>query len=368
MKKIIGGIAFIVAAHFSYGQSCSQLLGRAEDAFIAGKLLDVKKNYEEFQRCLQLKGDGGLSKDEKIRARKLLTKVYIFTDDEAPAERELIGLLKEDPEHYLDPQTDPRELHYLMQQFRTAPIFRIGFRAGTNICDPFVIGEFSTANVTNPKFYNGKTASGETETEDFTPTAGYSPGFFGEILIERKLYKGLDGFLGPQFRSSTYNVEYFINESVDGAAANKQSYLRVPLGFRYTLWSGDRLKNFLPYVFAGASFDYLVSGTYVITRNSYSLPSDEDDLIDAGLVNQLNYSYFAGLGIKYRVKTHFVTLDVRYDISQRNYINADNRYVAQNSFTFDSAFAEDNVSLNLWSVALGFTYSVHKPVKLKEYR
>ncbi len=87
-----------------------------------------------------------LSKEEKIRARKLLTKVYIFLDEEAKAEIAMVGLLKADPEHNLDQQLDPKELFFLMDHFRTDPIFRIAIKVGVNSSIVNSFGTYSTTN------------------------------------------------------------------------------------------------------------------------------------------------------------------------------------------------------------------------------
>ncbi len=387
MKRLVGFFVLSVSGYFSQGQSCSQILSRAEDNYEAGKLLAILKEDKslgvlDFIECIDYKGEGALSKEERIRAKKLLTKVYIFTDNEALAEIALIGLLKEDPEHILDPQTDPSELLYLMQQFRTAPIFRVGLRVGANLCNPYIIGDYSTSSI--PKFYNGKTKEGESVYIDefgneYNPSAGPSIGIMMELVAERKLYQGLDASIGVQYRSSKYNVESFVNPNVNTSLSNNQRYLRMPLGIKYTLWNTNREKSVLPYVFGGGSIDYLSSAFYESTRsggNAFTVVESGGDIIEAGIVNRVNFSLYGGAGVKFRIKTHFVNVDIRYDSSLKNYINSNERFTGSatkedigNKFMiFDSAYTEDNLSLNYLSVAVGFTYSVHKPRKLKEYR
>src|SRR5690606_22162750 len=128
------------------------------------------------------------SDEERVRALKLLTLVHIFSDQEALAEQSMIRLLRADPEHILDPLVDPAELFFLYQQFRTAPIFRIGVRGGMNATMPLVLAEYGTQNTGSyPVFYNGKTADGsrsfqvEGEEDPREPEEGAALSMWGEI-------------------------------------------------------------------------------------------------------------------------------------------------------------------------------------------
>lgn len=341
------------------GQSCTQLLNQAEDNYESGRLLAILKDPSNpsqptFLKCLK---EGGLSKEEEIRARKLLTKVYIFTDNEADAEFALIDLLKTDPEHILDPQADPAELFYLMQQFRTLPILRIGVRGGATSLTPNVVRQYSVTDTYT--VYNGDTQ------------AGGSLGFFVEALAERKLYKGFDALLGVQYRNSIFNAEN-INNVTNTVETNRQTYLRVPAGLRYTLWNMDRTKIILPYVFGGASYDFLLNANSEIARTggvAYTRPSDEvDELIVKRQVNETNYSFYGGAGIKIRFKTHFFTVDARYDTSREYFYKSDNKWGGSKSTTFDATYVSDDITFNYILFSVGYTASIHVPRKLKDYR
>jgi hypothetical protein len=181
-------------------QNCTQQLNRVEDDFEAGRLLRIPEIIE-----ILLDQDECLSKEEKIRARKLLTKVYIFLDEEAKAEYAMEGLLKADPEHILSRQLDPKELFFLMDQFRTDPIFRIALKVGVNASSVNLIGDYSTSNPANfPKFYNGKTADGASsfnyENQTFNSTSGAGVGYNAELSVEKYLDKGFEIGLGGQVR------------------------------------------------------------------------------------------------------------------------------------------------------------------------
>lgn len=364
MKRFLVVVLFFSSVYLVKAQTCTQRLNQAEDDYTAGRLLGIP---DRINPCLL---SGEFTHEEEIRARKLLTLVYIFTDKEGLAEGAMVQLLKADPEHILDPQTDPAELFFLYEQFRVAPIFRVAFRGGANVALPQVMSEYSTSLY--PKFYNGKTANGEVQIEDengiYESTSGIGIGYWGEVLIERKLYRGLEAAIGPQFRITNYNVEYPGHKLTTKTSwTNQQIYLRSPLLLRYTFNHDNRNSKFLPYVYAGSSFDFLLSGRYTEALRDggapYSMKEGDSDLKQNKLVNTLNYSFFGGLGAKMRVNTDFVTFEVRFDSGQMNYINSENRYTHQPS-TFDTQIAEDNLKLNVWSLSIGYTRSIYSPKKL----
>lgn len=350
----------IVLSLFSmhlYGQSCSQRLTQAEREYEAGRLANIPTLIGE---CFRNTKEGGFNKAERIRAHKILTLVHIFTDNEPAADKSLVNLLKVDPEHLLDERVDPAELFYLYDQFQTEPIFRIGLRLGSNTTLPNDFQKFtaSTSEGDN-KFYNG---SGE-------GTATRALGFMGEVTIERYLNYGLEAGGGFQYRFSSYAVNNTFNDvTFNNEVVNAQSYLRVPLFLRYTYNYGKR-GGVKPYVFIGGSFDYLLTAQYTEASRTggaqFSLSADNGDLTEFDQVNEFNFSFTGGVGVKLPVKTHFLTAEIRYDKSFINYIKAENRYSNQ-AIAFDLGHVEDNLTLDFVSFSIGWIQSIYSPKRLKE--
>ncbi len=384
MKRLLPLVILSVLAISAYGQNCTQKLNQAEDEYEAGRLVGIPAS---IQSCLSSKS---FSHEEEVRARKLLTQVYIFTDKEAKAEQALVELLKTEPEHRLDPQVDPAELFFLYNQYRTKPIFRIAARVSVNSSNPRVITDYGVQNTGSvPPFYNGKTVDGDAEysvtnvvkidgedsasSQSFVGRSGLGLGVSFELLVERYFGKGFELGLGPQLRLSSYNVDNYSNlEGLGSQRTNQQTYLRAPLIGRYTYGYENRDQKLLPYAFLGVSFDYLMRAEYSEASRfggtAYTLEtgSTDADLLKSEQVNEVNFSLLGGLGMKFRVKTHFLTLEARYDNSLRNYINGENRYTNKTGL-FDLGFAESDLSLNFLSVSLGWTHSIYSPKKLKEY-
>jgi hypothetical protein len=349
---MIRGLSFITLLFLSswvYSQSCTQRLNRAEDLFDAGKLLEVER---EIARCLE---EGGFSEAEEIRARKLLTKVAIFTDNEPRAEEELVNLLLLDPIHELQPE-DPNELRVLMSKFRTEPIFRLELRVGGNLAITSVREGFSTV-------------SGSGAEKDYGATLGL--GFQGEIDITRHLFKGFEVGAGIQYRVTNYSVEALPNggEVFQTNVTNSQSALRLPIfgryNFNYFAASGP-----VPYVFAGASIDYYLTAKYSEASRSggtaFTLSGSDADLTNFDQVNQLNYSVFLGGGFKFRWgrKGDFIFLEGRFDKSLRLYNVPEERY-ANDRLVSDLQYVEDDVFLDFVSINIGYVKSIFKPEKIR---
>ena len=341
-------------------QTCTQRLVQAERDYEAGKLAGIP---EYIGGCFGRRA-GDFSKEERIRAYRLLTLVHIFTDNEPEAERSLISLLKVDPEHQLDERVDPAELRLLYERFQTKPIFRIGFRAGINTSFPEEIEHFtaSDANFKN-KFYNG---SGAVEGQSATGIRRI--GFNGEVTYERYLRGGLEAVGGLQVRASSYDVDNFFNDpDFNNNVTNSQVYARVPVMARYTLNYEDRT-GIKPYGFAGLSYDFLVSARYrnASRRGGTTFTLTEDlNLLDDELVNRHNASFILGVGLRLPIKTDFLTLEFRYDRSFFNYVNPDNRYANQN-VNFDLGHVEDDLRLHFMSLTLGYTLSIYNPKRLDD--
>ena len=379
--RLVAAFFLLFSTFFVSAQTWTQKLLIAERDYDAGRLVNIVDNISGgFEKSL---GEKGYTREEKIRALKLITKVYIFMDNESKSDEYMIKLLRADKEHNLDPKVDPAELYDLYRKFRSQPIFRIGLRVGVNKSYPNIINTFGTGNTgIVSKIYNGV---GESPNEA-SVNGGSGTGFFINAMAERYLDWGLEVGLGLEFRNSQYSVDNYITYGdslqVNGISeiaqfavlstmvTHQQSFFRVPLLLRYN-FKYDSDNSFVPYIAAGASYDYLLDAKYLEGNRTggteYKFDSDLS-LKDLDLIAKNNFSVFACLGLKMRIKTHFLTLEAKFNKALLNYINPNNRWSNNPLSTYDLAFVEDDFSLDILSFSFGYTYSIYNPQKLKEFK
>jgi len=379
--RLVAAFFLLFSTFFVSAQTWTQKLLIAERDYDAGRLVNIVDNISGgFEKSL---GEKGYTREEKIRALKLITKVYIFMDNESKSDEYMIKLLRADKEHDLDPKVDPAELYDLYRKFRSQPIFRIGLRVGVNKSYPNIINTFGTGNTgIVSKIYNGV---GESPNEA-SVNGGSGTGFFINAMAERYLDWGLEVGLGLEFRNSQYSVDNYITYGdslqVNGISeiaqfavlstmvTHQQSFFRVPLLLRYN-FKYDSDNSFVPYIAAGASYDYLLDAKYLEGNRTggteYKFDSDLS-LKDLDLIAKNNFSVFACLGLKMRIKTHFLTLEAKFNKALLNYINPNNRWSNNPLSTYDLAFVEDDFSLDILSFSFGYTYSIYNPQKLKEFK
>lgn len=367
MKKLflIGSLCFFSIISFAQSSRCAQVLAQAEQAFEQGRLifiLDEQQNSTFFE-CLK---NGSFTKEEEIRAHKLLTKAYVFSDDEENAEKKLVDLLKSDKEHQLSPE-DPAELHFLFSKFRTEPIIRVSFKFGFNKTFISQLQDFNTFQ-SGSKSYNQAGGGG----------LGIGQSF--ELMAERHIAKGIEVGLGSQLRFATYEIDgQMIPENLTYLAKNRSTMLRIPLLVRYNYGysakdsEGNR-KKLIPYAFLGASYDLTLDARYIDTSRTggtaFTLTDSNNSLTDFDQVSKSNVSVFGGLGFKYRIGralVDFFTVELRYDNSLFNYIDPENRW-DNDDVRFGIGHVEDDLTINTITLSVGYTRSFYIPSKRKDYR
>ncbi|MBC6399834.1 MAG: outer membrane beta-barrel protein [Ekhidna sp.] len=374
MKKFLLIYSLSVCSYSTIAQSaneCVRALEEAELAFEQGRLLfileqtDSRGDKKKFYECLE---NNGFSVEEEIRARKLLVKAYLFTDNEEEAENKLIDLLDVDKEHQLTAE-DPAELYFLYAKFKTEPIFRIAIKGGLNIPSITVLQEFNTF------------ASRETTKDYQSEEVGLRIGFNAEATIEKYIRKGIEAAAGIQYRVLSYGVEGKIIEpdQLTYVAVNRSTMLRFPLLIRYNYRysalnkEGKRAK-LIPYVYIGGSLDWVIDAKYIDTSRSggvtFTLPDGSTGLTDFNQTANQNVSVFGGIGAKYRLgraQVNFFTVELRYENSLFNYINPDTRW-DNDDLRFGIGHVEDDLTINAFTFSLGFTKSLYVPRKRKEFR
>jgi len=164
LKNILLAILLIgLLSQSSYAQSsenegCVLVLKEAEKFYDEGKL-------EKIPSILDACVESGFSREEKIKAYRLLTLTYLFDDNKEMAEQSIENMLKLDPEHVINEAIDPIEFIYLYNEYRTEPILTYGINGGVNISNVRLIEQYSLDNdnvefhhLTDLRFHCRKTA------------------------------------------------------------------------------------------------------------------------------------------------------------------------------------------------------------------
>jgi len=344
----------LIPQAFAQSLTCTQILNNAEDDFEAGRLISIPN---QLSGCLQ--GDN-FTREQEVRAHKLLTLVYLFIDDKESAEASMIDLLSADPGFTIDPNVDEAELIFLYNKFRTEPLFRIGLKAGINAT---LINATQTFN----SFITDETSI---SSDNYTP----QPAIHAALTFEYNFHSSFEAILAVSYALRSYEYSNTIPNNFNSASpedfnvqnfqvgfVEDQTWLHIPAMIRYTY---DRIK-IQPYAYLGISFDYLLSAEMNTAEREggQTVNIQTPDLINNNQRNQLNYALIGGVGLKFPIRTDFLVFELGYRNGLTNIVDADNRFVDQ-SINFSLAHTDDNFGLDAVSASIGFVKSIYKPKKI----
>lgn len=335
----------------AFSQTATAVLNRVEDQFDQGNLSGIESALNDNGGSFFKKG--GFSKEEVIRAHRLLTLVHLYNDDEIKAEASFINLLKADPEH---PPTDadPAEFHFLHEKFNYDPIFRLSLKFGVVRAEPSPFTNFGTSDI----------GSGKNKT--YTPSIGIKM----ELNYEYQLPHNLEIIGGVSFSTESFEIKdklVTIADSlgqVEFTLSESQTWIKLPVMVRYNI----NLKgNFTPYIYGGYSIGLLSKSALSGTRSGGQPATISEDVTVSR--NKLSHAIIGGVGIKIASKTNFIVFETRYSRGLNNIVDSNKRFVNQN-LLFGAGYADDNFSQNSIGVSLGYIYSFYKPKKLsnKKYQ
>lgn len=336
-------IVMLCLVRISYSQECIGALKKAKIAYDGGNIHEVEHILES---CLE----NGFDKDQKLEAYKLLVLVNLFDDQYDKADQFMTSFLKLDPEYEIKPNEDPKEFVKLYEQYKTLPVLSIGVLAGVSSTMVQVTEHYGVNDqITNPGTYS----SG----------FGYQFGLKINRYITKKLAVDVDFMLSG--KSYTYSNTLF------GFSENKmtesQMYFEIPITFSYE-FGNHKLR---PYIGIGASAGYLVSAkmdpSRIYTTNTLPEVGGNDiDLIENenNLRQKFTYWLVAEVGLKYKVKRGFLSLDVLYKRGMLNQVTTKNRY-SNHDLVFQYYHVDDDFFLDNIAISLGYAYSLYNPKKKK---
>ena len=324
---------------------CTQILKRAQDDYEAGY---VSKIPESVSNCLI----EGFTKEERIRANKLVTLAYLFKDDVTDAEQYMTELLRTDPEHQLDGASDPREIFYLYSQFRTRPIFRIRVAGFGNYTFVNTLRSYGVENIVS-------------SPESFT---GAAVGGIG-VEIEREILDRFDVSLGLQLSLRRYGITNQIADYSQHNLTEDQQSLDVPLGLRYYFSSSGQMRRI--YLSGGAGTRFVINAVLSGSREGgqvVSVPDEDQNLLRNAQRKLINYYAFLGAGFRVRLpnRKNFLFVDFIYHRGVTLVNDAKKRY--REPLAFRVGYVDNDFSLDMLQLNVGFIFSIYKPKKLQRYR
>jgi len=300
-------------------ESCTEKLETAEKLYESGQ---IDKVAPLIETCLE----HGFSKDEKARAYRLLALCNLYYNEDDKAKDAFLELLKVNPEYKIK-ESDPTEFINLHNDFRTFPVVIVGVKYG--------IGILGLYGIENYNDINSIVSSSEYETH---MTSSYG------LSFETPIFKQFS--VAYEFYLHTYSYT-FVDTILDYAALNLNesvTSLDVPILLQWNILD----KDFVPYVNAGMSFNYLMSTKTTIKRNDiegseYREEIELDELDLTEFRNKFNYSITAGVGFRWKnfIGPGYLTCDIRYTRYLNNFVDPENR--AENSEMLYSGLTTDNV-------------------------
>jgi len=338
----------ILAQEKQEGESdCSVKLQEGETAYEDGSLSNSILLLEE---CLK---SGGFNTEEKVRAYRLLTIIYLYKNQDEKASDYMHSLLKLNPEYRLRPN-DPSEFVDLYKQYRIRPYLIIGGAGGANMPILNISTLYSTDNPTNQNIF-------------YTGLLGFQINF----NISRPITNKIEIMLNPTFSVMRYRFEgdYFDYSTL--LFTETQTRVEAPLVIRYNLKDkyNFNIGGLKPYFMVGATPNYILSASgnaqrIDIVSEDQSRSVEGKSIKMTELRNQLTFSAVAGAGIEYKLGLGHLFGQIQYQHAFMNMVNGNNRYLLQNEIA-KYGYLDNNYKMGALTFSVGFNYPLYNPKKRK---
>lgn len=348
---------------------CSEALRQAQRLYDEGHPEDALKLLEG---CIALEG---FDADEAARALRLATIIHLAEQDKR-AKKTFLQLLLLDPYFEVDTsfQSDPAELVYLYESFRTHPLFHVQFYGGIN-----------TTGIQEGNYYSvGKSVDGSVDFKNY----GLKPGFqFGGKISFPIVNRNIKLSLGIQYDQVGYKMYQemdlyggVILEDISTDSAREanptffkldlteqQSYLQIPISLQIDFDRNSRYnferRRFVPFINIGGSFHQLLQARYTnilrVNGNRNSVSSSDFDNLRV-MRNPINFSISAGAGLKAKIGRNYLTMEGRYQQYFRNVINPDWRYL-DDGLIYQFGHVDSDFRFRNFSFSVGYEIPFYFP-------
>jgi hypothetical protein len=292
--------------------NCTQTLRTARNTYDQGRLHEIP---EILKKCLA----NGFTETEKIEALKILVQTYIYLEEPGEADKAMLTLLGTD--HFFIPndQADPIEFISLYKKFRTKPVWRVGLKFGALTSGVSVI----------KNHYVWEESAGKGK---YSSQVGIQfGGMFEKDLNDRFV-------LAPEVMYQTSKFTYSngapLKKDDEGKTVTqqiedikKQTRINLNILVQYK-WGklGDITDNFIPFVAAGPSINYLTDAQSTLTTNVTQLVTGPTlDQLEPNY-KRMTFSAVGLVGAKLRLGGLYITGDLRLQFGVGNVVNTKNRF------------------------------------------
>ncbi len=364
---------------------------------------EAKRWYEEgnldqvesIEACA--KDPKSMSSEKRLEAFELITESYLYRNKIGAADRSFQEMLRIDPLYQPDIEGESQEsydLIYLAKTYSRRPIFSMYFGAGVNYT---LVEQLENYGVDN----TSGVADRETYQRQFVMGLNGSVGFELPLLYNFDLT--LDATFGYRtyaFADSLYLSVSSVNPTTQLTNTNlggwqgqpvlystltfkeNQYWVDVPLTLRYNI---TKFEGFLPYVYAGAAANFLLSADLQdVARSTTAETGIRDKSVPTKTISithyeatkggerlpsmrtQVNVSFVAGAGMKFRLGRNFLYADFRYTRMFLNNVDIDNRY-NNRELLYNYAHVDNDFRMDNFALTVGFIKAFYVPRKKHQY-
>lgn len=349
---------------------CGDRLRQAQRSFDSGFPEAVSDLIED---CLNQKRFG---REEELQALRLLTIVQLYEQDKK-ADVTFQRLLHRNPEFRIDTslQSDPGELVFLYDEFRTNPRAHIRYYGGLN---QTLVRELQFVS-------SGKS------NED-SKVYGRLPGIQAGLMLGIPLFtRNLRLQIGAEYAQYEYSLDntlntYFGDLPSDAPSrtgspdffrvtlTEAQQYLQVPVLLSLDLdrWSPYNFhrNKVVPFLYVGIINHTLLSASYrEISRESgvgsFLSSSSFGNILEQRYAT--NFSLSAGGGVKIKIGTSYFTLDLRYSRWLQNIVDTENRYV-NSELIYRYGHVDSDLTFDVMAASIGYEIPYYSPKRRRRFK
>jgi pyruvate/2-oxoacid:ferredoxin oxidoreductase beta subunit len=326
---------------------CSVKLQEGEAAYEDGSLSTSIALLEE---CVK---SGGFNNEEKVRAYRLLTIIYLYKNQEDKASEYMQSMLKTNPEYHLRPN-DPAEFVELYKQYKIIPYLIVGGGAGANLSMLKITKLYSTDNPENQNMV-------------YNSLLGFQVG----LNVAKPITNKIEILANPTFVVLKYRFEASYFDYASLIFTESQTRVEMPILLKYNLKNkyNFSLGGIKPYFVVGATPNLILSASGNAQRTDF-VSEDQSRSVEGkaipmtALRNKLTFSAVAGVGAEYKIGLGHLFVDIRYQYAFMNMVNGVNRYSLQNEIA-KYGYIDNDYTMGALMISAGYNYPLYNPKKKK---